>query len=739
VKPALRHWSFSKPAAALAAALAPLWALALAAPAPAAAAEAKPAAREFQVPHPQSRTLANGLVVHVFENHRLPTVYYRLLVRAGSANESAEKAGLAALTAAAMRQGTQSLSAQEVSEKIDNVGGELSVSAERDYSLAEAQARTSDADLALTLLAEMVVHPALAPAEVARMRSQTQASIRQSRDDPGTVADEHLAALIHGPHPYARPTDGDEQSVGGLTVEDVTTFHATYWRPNNAVLAVAGDVSADQVFAAVEKAFGDWQQGEIPPNPDVQSPTLTASRVRILDKPDLTQAQIRMGYVGLPRDTPDYFPVLLMNYVLGGGGFSSRLVAEVRAKAGLTYDVETSWAYGRDPGSFVLSTFTKNESVKSALDLTLGVVRRFREEGPTADELAHAKAFYLGAFPFGFETPGALAVQWLRAEYYGLGEDYFDRYRERVRAVTGADVKRVAQAYLRTEPAVFVVVGNAAEVAGQLTSFGQPETLAFTAPTGAIPEVSQTVPEAIAPDTPESRQQAAALVEKAVRAHGGLAAFRAVRDWATRGAVSLVMGDQSLDGQTAEYAQMPGRRRMEMTVMGRSMVQVVDGDRAWAAEDGQAHDLGRDQVEAMRVGSYGNIVRLFLALSDSAADLRYAGPHAFAGRPTEEVEWVRPGGKPARVYFDAGTGQLVGLEQPEVSPGGAGWVPVQRVFGDYRQVSGIRLPRKSASATILYPYRVTVYAGGTKAVETTLSDVQLNTGVATALFRRPGS
>jgi hypothetical protein len=199
------------------------------------------------------------------------------------------------------------------------------------------------------------------------------------------------------------------------------------------------------------------------------------------------------------------------------------------------------------------------------------------------------------------------------------------------------------------------------------------------------------------------------------------------------------MGDQSLDGQTAEYAQLPARRRMEMTVMGRSMVQVVDGTRAWAAEDGQAHDLGSDQVEAMRVGSYGNIVRLFLALADSAADLRYAGSRTIAGKPAEVVEWVRPAGKPARVYFDADTGQLVALEQPEMAPGGGGWVPVQRVFGDYRRVSGIRLPGRRASATILYPYRVTVYAGGTKAVETNLSDVQLNAGVAAALFRRPGS
>jgi hypothetical protein len=223
-----------------------------------------------------------------------------------------------------------------------------------------------------------------------------------------------------------------------------------------------------------------------------------------------------------------------------------------------------------------------------------------------------------------------------------------------------------------------------------------------------------------------------------VRAHGGLAAFRAVRDWATRGAVSLVMGDQSLEGQTAEYAQLPARRRMEMTVLGRSMVQVVDGDRAWAAENGQAHDLGSDQVEAMRVGAYGNIVRLFLALSDSAADLRYAGQRSFAGRPAQVVEWLRPGGRPARVYFDADTGQLLALEQAEVAPSGAGWVPVQRVFGDYRTVRGIRLPKKGASATILYPYRVTVYASGTKTVETTLSDVQLNSGVATSLFRRPG-
>lgn len=686
-----------------------------------------PAAADFQVPHPKSKTLANGLVVHVFEDHDLPTVYYRLLVRAGSSRESAGKAGLASLTTQAMRQGTESLSAKEMAKKIDFVGGYLSADADYDFSFASAQSRTPDRQIALDLLADMVLHPAFAPEEVARMKSQTQASIRQSRDDASTVADEHALALIHGRHPYGRPVSGDEQSVAGLSRDDVTDFHKTYWRPNNAVLAIAGDVKAEDEFAAAEKAFGSWEKAEIPPLIPIQSPELTANRLRILDKPDLTQAQIRIGSIGLPsRSSPDYFPAIVMNYVLGGGGFASRLESEVRAKSGLTYDVSTGFTNGVDPGTFLISTFTKNESVKATIDAVLDVVRRYREQGPTADELEKAKAYYVGTFPFGFQGPGEVARQWLRAEFYGLGDDYFDQYRARVRAVTAADVKRVAQTYLRTEPLVFVVAGKGADVAPQLTSYGKADTLPFIAPTGVIPEVAPVAPPVSAPASPESRKQAAAIVDRALRAHGGLAAFQAVRDWKSQGKLALSMGEMNLEGEFAEIVQMPSRRRMEMTVMGQQMVQIMDGNDAWAISGGQAEKMPPDQAEAMRVGSYSNPMRLLLALSDAQADIRYGGRESVNGKPAEVVEWAREGGRPARVFFDSASNLLVQLEQIELSPTGSTWVPVQRVYSDYKTVGKIR-----------YPHKITVYANGTKAVEQTLAHVYLNAGVPPNLFQRP--
>jgi hypothetical protein len=399
----------------------------------------------------------------------------------------------------------------------------------------------------------------------------------------------------------------------------------------------------------------------------------------------------------------------------------------VRAKAGLTYDVDTRWTFGLDRGTFAFSTFTKNESVKQALDLALEVIGRFRDQGPTADELAKAKAYFLGTFPFGFQTPGDVAAQWLRAGFYGLGDDYFDRYKERVRAVTAEDVRRVAQTYLRTSPADFVVVGRAADVAPQLTGFGQAETLAFTARTGAIPAVAQQPPAALAPATPESRKQAAALVAAAVKAHGGAAALKAVRNWRTRGSITLTLGQMSLDGETAEYVELPSRRRMEMTIMGQPVVQVMDGDTAWAVMNGAPQPMSPDQVEAMRAGGFSNPVRLLLALSDPQADIRYAGRVPFSARTAETIEWLRPGGRPAKVYFDAASGDLLALEQPELSPAGADWVPVQRAFGDYRTVGKLR-----------YPYRVIVYSNGAKMVETALSQVEFNVTIPAGLFRRQG-
>ena len=706
-----------------------LLALALVAPAvvaPAARAATAPAAPEYKVPHPVTKTLANGLVVHVFEDHDLPAVYYRMLVKTGASNEAAEKSGLASLTAEVMRKGTKTLSSQELAEKVDFLGADLEASADRDYSTLVAQSRTQDKDVILGLMADMVLHPAFSQDEVDRAKSQAQAAIRQSRDDPGTVADEHLASLIHGSHPYARPVSGDEHSVGGLTRQDLVDFHATYWRPNNAVLAIAGDVNAEETFAAIEKAFGGWEKKDVPGRPTTASPDLKGNRVRLLDKPDLTQSQVRIGYVGLPRSTSDYYAIQLMNYVLGGGGFASRLTAEVRSKMGLTYDISTSFTYGIDPGSFVIETFTKNATVKQAIDATFDVLKRYRDQGPTADELTKAKSFYLGAFPFLFQSPGDVARQWLVAEFYGLGDDYFDKYRDRLRAVTADDVKRVAQKYLRTEPVALVVAGRADSVGAQLTSFGPVEKLDFTARSGAVPEVAPAAPSMSAPDTKESRAQAQAIVAKAVKAHGGLAALSAIKEWHTKGTLWLNVGSTNLDGQYSETVKLPSRRRMEMAVMGQNMVQVLDGDSAWASASGRLMPVSQDQIEAMRQGTYANPVRLLTTLSDPKAEIRYAGTDTAFGKTADVIEWNRPGGRPARVYIDAATGLLVLIEQPELSPLGSGWVPVRRVYGDYRTAGKVK-----------FPYTVTVYANGEKAVQQTLAEVQWNAGAPVTLFRRP--
>lgn len=694
--------------------------------APVARAANAPAAPEYKVPHPVTKTLPNGLVVHVFEDHSLPAVYYRMLVKTGASNEPAEKSGLAALTADVMRKGTATLSSEDLAEKIDFLGAGLEAAADRDFSTLTAQSRTQDKDVILGLMADVALHPAFSQAEVEREKSQTQAAIRQSRDDPATVADEHLAALIHGSHPYARPVSGDEHSVGGLTRQDLVDFHATYWRPNNAVLAVAGDVNAEETFAAVEKAFGGWERKDVPARPTAPSPDLQGNRVRLLDKPDLTQSQVRIGYVGLPRSTPDYYANQLMNYVVGGGGFASRLTQEVRSKMGLTYDISTSFTYGVDPGSFVIETFTKNASVKQAISATFDVIKRYRDQGPTADELAKAKSYYLGAFPFQFESPGDVARQWVVAEFYGLGDDYFDKYRDRIRAVTADDVKRVAQKYLRTEPVALVVVGRADSVGPQLSSYSPVEKLDFTARSGAVPEVAPAAPVMSAPDTKESRAQAQAVVAKAVKAHGGLAALSAIKDWHTKGTLSVNVGTTNLDGQYSETVQLPSKRRMEMAVMGQNMVQVLDGDSAWASASGRVVPVSKDQIEAMRQGTYANPVRLLTTLSDPKADIRYAGTDTAFGKTADVVEWNRPGGKPAKVYIDSATGLLVLIEQPELSPLGSGWVPVRRVYGDYRTAGKVK-----------FPYSVTVYANGEKAVQQSLADVQWNAGAPASLFRRP--
>lgn len=436
-------------------------------------------AQEIKLPEIKKEILDNGLKVIVIEHHELPVVAFRLVLKSGSAYDPAGKAGLANLTAGLLRKGTKTKDATQISEAIDFVGGSLDAGADWDATFATCRVLNKYFDTGLDLLTDIILNPTFKEDEIERLRRQTLAGIMQQKDDPGSVAEENFRKFVFGEHPYGQPREGTEESVSGITREDIVNFHKTYYVPNNAILAVVGDVKTADVLKKVKSKFGSWEKREFATPNFVQPPQIKGHQILLVDKPDLTQSYVKIGHFGIDRKSPDYFPVRVMNYILGGGGFASRLMDEVRAKRGLTYDIGCNFDSYKLKGAFEVSTYTRIDSTLGAIQAVLDQIKRIRTEKVSQKELSETQSFYDGYFPLQFETPEQIATQILNVEIYDLGEDYIKNFRKNISAVTADDILRVAQKYLDPDNIKLVVVSKAEEVKPKLESLGQVEVTSF--------------------------------------------------------------------------------------------------------------------------------------------------------------------------------------------------------------------------------------------------------------------
>ena len=428
-----------------------------------------------KLPQIQEKTLDNGLKIIVVEQHELPLVSFRLMVKSGATNDPKKLAGLASFTANLLTKGTESRSAVDIANEIDFIGGNLRASADWDRSNVSCQVLTRHFDTGLGLFADVILNPVFQNSEIERLRKRSISAYISSREDPANLANEYFAEFLFGEHPFGYRENGTQTTLQNIERSDIVDFYKAYYAPNNSVIVVAGDVEPEMVFSALEEKFSNWKRAEIPQLelPEPEAPA--GYKILLVDKPDATQSQVRMGHLGIARSNPDYFSISLMNYIYGGGGFSSRLMQTVRADMGLTYSVHSSFNYHKIPGSFVVSTFTKNESVGAAIKEIINQMKIMQEEPVEADELADAQSYYNGSYPMRFETPNQIAGQLLHVELFDLGEGYIEQYRDNIRAVTLDGVKGCAAKYLKPNDIAIVVVGKKDEVYDQLTPFGEVE------------------------------------------------------------------------------------------------------------------------------------------------------------------------------------------------------------------------------------------------------------------------
>jgi zinc protease len=409
-------------------------------------------------------TLSNGATLLVSEEHQLPMVTVMIALDAGSRHDPEGKAGLAALTAECVHQGTKELSATEFNQKVDFMGSSLSLSAAHDYATAGFTSLKKYEKETLALLAGVLSNPGLRDADIERKRAEQVAAIKAAQEEPGYVAGVAFAKNLYGDTPYGHPSAGTADSVAKLTSDDVRKFYRDYYKMGSAVIAVAGDVQADKVKALLEKAL-PGPKGDVAPQPvPTVAPLPKGLDTKLIDR-NVQQANVMLGFVGIARSNPDFYKVQVMNYILGGGGFASRMMKVVRSKAGLAYSISSVFDARLFPGPFAVVLQTKNQSANEAIKLVLQQMRDI-QEAPVADaELESAKKFLIGSFPLKIDRQSQIARFMLQVEIYGLGLDYADRYPKLIGSVTKQDVLDMARKYLHPDNALLVAVANQHEAA----------------------------------------------------------------------------------------------------------------------------------------------------------------------------------------------------------------------------------------------------------------------------------
>ncbi|MGK2855705.1 MAG: M16 family metallopeptidase [Thermoanaerobaculia bacterium] len=429
------------------------------------------APRPFRFPTVERATLSNGLRILFARAGDAPLTAVRLVVRDGSDQDPEGRAGLASLTSEMLDEGTATRGAIEIASEVADLGASLGTGSDWDASYVALDILSRNLIAGLELVADVIRHPAFEDAELARVRDERLTAIVQNRDEPSVISGETFARVVFGGTPYGSPLTGTEASVTAISREEIAQFHATRYRPANLSIAITGDFEAGPALALIESLLGDWHGGTEPHRQEISPRDHSTSSITLVDRPQSVQSEIRIGHTGLDRATPDYFPLVVMNAILGGV-FTSRLNMNLRERNAFTYHVRSGFGLRRARGPFVVSTAVRNDVTGAAVREILEELRRIGSGDVTREELDEVKNYLGGVFPQSVATASSLAGRLEEMEVHALAPEWFDHYRDRLAAVSGDDVVRVARAYVHPDRAAIVVVGNAAEVAPQLEELG---------------------------------------------------------------------------------------------------------------------------------------------------------------------------------------------------------------------------------------------------------------------------
>ncbi|MEO0115647.1 MAG: pitrilysin family protein [candidate division WOR-3 bacterium] len=405
-------------------------------------------------------SLTNGLVIITTEDHKLPMLEIRAVIKAGSGNDPKGKEGLANLVCRLLVRGTKNRTLDKINSAIEFVGGELSEFTDKDNSAINLRVLTKDLDLAIDLLVDLLLNPTFPDSEIVKLKDEIIGTIARSEEEPDEIGRKAFFQLLFPNHPYGHPVIGYPSAIKAITKQDILDFYQRYYTPNNSFIVAVGDFSHKALVEKIADKLNNWQRKDVPelliPTPSpFPKPT-----VKIINKPEINQAYIFLGFLGLKENAPDLFAARVMNFILGGSALSSRLGISVREKGGLAYDVGSYFERNLYPGAYIFSTQTKIDNTQIVIDKILAEIRKMRNEGITQKELAKAQKFYTGNFPLTFDSFSDKVNLISRIERYRLGLDYINKFNERVQSLTIEQINEAAKNHLFPDNYLLVIVGN---------------------------------------------------------------------------------------------------------------------------------------------------------------------------------------------------------------------------------------------------------------------------------------
>ncbi|MFH1143020.1 MAG: pitrilysin family protein [Candidatus Eisenbacteria bacterium] len=675
-----------------------------------------PPLHEIRTPPIERHVLDNGLVVYLLEDHEFPMVDYQMLVRVGQMYEPVERRGLAAVAGTVLRTGgTRTVAGDELDLRLESMGAVL----EADIGATEGRVTGSflsaNAVEGLGLLADILRHPAFPEEKIDLAKVEERTAIASRNDEPIQIAIREFQRIMYGADsPYGWYPE--YETIEAISRDDIVRFHQTFFQPDRMILTVFGDFEGGPMREEVAKIFADWQPAGKPLPPDPPVPPQAPEGIFYARKEGVTQSTVLFGLMGMRASDPDYAAMQLLDQVLGSG-FSSRLVNEIRTERGLAYAVGSAPGAGwHHPGVWLCYLLTQSDSTVAAAGAMREAVERITREPVTEDELQMAKDIVLNELIFDLSSQREVLQRKAFYEYHGYPEDFLERYQQKVRTLTTADLLAAAQRHIHAEALAVVVVGIREDFSQPLETLGPVAELDITIPD---PPSRRVIPEA----TSESLAQGLALLRAAAQAHGGpaLAAVESVRMKAG-GTVSM-MGN-TITVSMEELHVVPERRWQKVNIGGMfELTEAIDGDRGWAkspggVEDRAGEDLAKDKQDLLREFEY--FLTRYEGMGWQALGPQELDGQAYPAALAREVpiqEWI--------VYFDPGTHLVKAMEYRGQGPQGAP-AHIQAFFSDYREVGGAK-----------WPFERKILVDGEEFFSIVVESIDLNGPVDAALFQKP--